>query len=89
MTTILAIVVLAMLVTGAVWMRDLIRYCRRNDETLNLMAGVIARMQRQAIAMEAAEAETRMAFLWTAGRLAERGILDETDAPVITVEVKH
>lgn len=89
MTTVIVSVLVAIIVIGAVWMRDLIRYCRRNDETLNLMAGVIARLQRQCIGLEAAEAESRMLMIWTAGRLAERGVLDASDAPVIDIEVRH
>jgi hypothetical protein len=90
MTTIIGLALLGIIGIGALWIVDLLRWCRRTDRTLAMMAASISELQSQAIGLEAAEAETRLCLLWTVGRLADRGILDETDAPIINAaDVRH
>lgn len=88
--SIVAILLAAVIVTGAVWMRDLLRWTRRTDAALNIMAEVIARLQRQCIALEQSEAEGRVALLWIAWRLTDNGCLGPEDTPgLASVEVQH
>lgn len=83
----IAVVILAVL--------GLRRWRQRTDEAIfatvqaiRILDAQLVRLQRHVDALEAAESETRTALMWTASRLAERGVLDESDAPLLDGEVE-
>jgi hypothetical protein len=74
------------------------RYCRQRDFRIyrGLLADegahlriLIRQLQHHAIGVEAAVAETRSALMYLTWRLAQRGLVDATDAPDTTNDVTH
>jgi hypothetical protein len=66
---------------------DRIASVRQLDATAGAL---INRLQLHAISVEKTIADTQCALMWTAWRLAERGVLDGDDVPGDdTVDVEH